>query len=67
MHYYRIHMADPEHHAEINNLLTGPMAEDDKPPMMTEAAKKIRVPSWWQGGTTISDATMIAENARKKP
>lgn len=60
-------MADPEHHTEINNTLTGPMTEDDKPPMITEAAKKIRVPSWWQGGTTISDATMIVENARKKP
>lgn len=60
-------MASPEEHTEINNLLTGPLEEDDKPPMITEAARKIPVPSWWQGGTTISDATMIAENARKKP
>jgi hypothetical protein len=66
VHYYRLHLADPEKHTEINNVLTGPMSEDEKPPMMTEAAKKIRVPSWWQGGTTISDATMVVEQMRKK-
>lgn len=67
MHYYRLHLAAPEHHNELNNVLTGPMVEDDKPQMITEAARKIRVPSWWNGPTTISDATMIAENVRKKP
>jgi hypothetical protein len=66
VHYYRLHLADPEQHTEINNILTGPMSEDEKPAMITEAAKKIRMPSWWQGGTTISDATMVVDQMRKK-
>lgn len=48
-------------------MLTGPMTEVEKPAMITEAARKIPTPSWWQGGTTVSDATMVLENMRKKP
>jgi hypothetical protein len=60
-------MADPEHHNRLNEIMTAPDTEEVKPQMKTEAAKKIPVPSWWQGGTTISDATMVLENMRKKP
>lgn len=60
-------MADPEEHTKINNILTGPMTEDEKPPMQTEAARRLPVPSWWQGGTTISDATMVVAKMREKP
>lgn len=60
-------MADPEHHTKLNEMLTGPATEEDKPAMTTEAAKKIPVPSWWQGGATVSSATMVLENMRKKP
>lgn len=68
VHYYRLSVTDDKHHAEINNAWVGRlMGDDKKPPMVTEAAKKIPIPSWWQGGTTISDATMIADAARKKP
>jgi hypothetical protein len=67
VHYYRLHLSDPEKHTEINKILTGPMSEEEKPPMQTEAAKKLRVPSWWQGPTTISDATMAVAKMREKP
>lgn len=67
VHYYRFTVTDPKDHEELNNVLTGPrVSEDDKPVMMTEAARKIPVPSWWQGGTTVSDATALVARMRQK-
>jgi hypothetical protein len=40
--------------------------EEEKPVMITEAARKIPVPSWWQGGVTSGQAAMIAAQMRPK-
>lgn len=68
VHYYRLSLTDSAGHDEINNAWSGRRLDDDgKPPMVTEAARKLPVPSWWQGGTTVSDATMVVAEMRKKP
>jgi hypothetical protein len=33
--------------------------------MMTEAASKIPVPSWWRGGATVSDAMLAADRFKE--
>jgi len=63
LHFYRLKTAEePE---KASQLLTGSVEEQEKPAMLTEEAKKIRVPSWWKGGTTISEAQMIVTQAKE--
>lgn len=67
VHYYWLTVIDPSEHEKLNSLLSGPrVTEDEKSQMLTEAARKIPVPSWWQGGTTVSDATQLVVRMRQK-
>ena len=67
VHYYWLSVTDPSDHEKLNDLLSAPRVSDDgKPRMMTEAARKIPVPSWWQGETTVSSATQMVARMRQK-
>lgn len=74
MHFYRIEHArmmaeiDQSVYEEFIASIAGPrtMKEPEKPPMMTEAARKIPVPSWWKGGVTSSEAAIVAAQMRAK-
>lgn len=68
VHYYRLTLTDAEHHEAMNNEWAGRRLDnDEKPQIMSEAARRIPVPSWWAGGgTTLSDATMVAARMRQK-
>lgn len=67
VHFYRLSVVlDPEAREQLNSALSGGLTMDQiKPPMMTEAAKKIALPSWWKGATTETDALSIVENLKK--
>lgn len=41
------------------------MAEEPKPDILSEEAKKIKVPSWWKGPTTMTDASMVVATMEK--
>ena len=67
-HFYRLYVTDPQHHEELNKAMAGPrFTSDDKPEMITEAARTIPVPSWWQGNSiTLSEAQMAADRMKGK-
>lgn len=63
MHHYRLTLEhDPAEQKRLNEVMSGPRTtlEENKPQMITEAAKKIPVPSWWRGSTTAGDAHLAA-------
>lgn len=41
------------------------MAEEPKPDILTEEARKIKVPSWWKGPTTMTDAQSVIGTMEK--
>jgi len=67
VHFYRLSVVhDPEAREQLNNVLSGGLLIDqERPPMMTEAARKIAPPSWWKGATTETDALSIVDGLKK--
>jgi hypothetical protein len=68
VHHYRILVTPVENHDKLNEMLSGPRTTiDEKPPMMTEAARKIPMPSWWStGGATVSQANLVAAKIKER-
>jgi hypothetical protein len=66
VHFYRLSVTDPEQHEAVNNEWSPAITtEDDKPPMVTKAAKRLPKPSWW-AGTNVAEADLIASKIRGK-
>jgi len=65
--YFKLeHTHDAPQQNQLTEAVAGPLKSVEKPKMMTEAASKIAVPAWWEGDVTLSKATMIADQMRRK-
>jgi hypothetical protein len=65
--YFRIRNAEEdEYRRMVDEMADVQVLTESEQKTHSPAARKIPVPSWWQsGGTTVSEATMIADKMKR--